>query len=246
MEQTRGRFIFLCLALVLEAGARPEGKLLFGFGLFLLVLIHAREWRQSWPRIAIMFAVALVTHFSTKTAQGGLLLYTSVARLTPTDLKVAPDFDSYISPLRTDLQQRWERYPSFPTVPDRKTLAAAVKKYMEDRPEVPDPGGHGDVNKYCLRLASETCVRNLPYLPVLVYHKFRYTASFPSGSYFNHDELFKRQREAFTQSNGLGARLSKGLTGKRMTTNDELNTFIEQNYGEVLWFNRWTEMWSKV
>ena len=36
-----------------------------------------------------------------------------------------------------------KRYPSFPTVPDRKSCAAAVKRYMEDRPEVPDPAAMG-------------------------------------------------------------------------------------------------------
>ncbi len=242
MEQTRGHFIFLCVALVLEAGARPEGKLLFGFGLFLLFLIHFRELRKWWPRIAIMAVLAFLTHLGTKTAQGGLLLYTSVVRFTPKDLKIAPGFEPYVAPLREDLQKRWDEYPQFPGVPDRKALAAAVKEYMLANGM--KAGTHSKVNEYCSKLAAETCLRNLPELPILVYHKFRYTATQPSGSFFDESELFKRQRAAFTESDGLGARLSRGLTGKRMETEAELNAFIDQNYGNVSWFNDWTTKWS--
>ena len=74
--------MFLCAALFLEAGARPEGKLLFCFGLLLVLLVHRRELRTAWYWPAIMLAVAFGTHSMTKTSQAGLLLYTSVARLT--------------------------------------------------------------------------------------------------------------------------------------------------------------------
>ena len=114
-ERSQRRFVFLCVALVLEAGARPEGKLLFGFGLFLLVLLHAREWRLAWRRFAVMGVLAIGLHFVTKTSQAGLLLYTSVARFTPTDLKCAPGFDPYIAPIRASLQQKWvDRESHFP------------------------------------------------------------------------------------------------------------------------------------
>jgi hypothetical protein len=52
-KQSLARFAFLCVTLFLEAGARPEGKLLFGFTLLLLLLLHFRELRPMWPRFAI-------------------------------------------------------------------------------------------------------------------------------------------------------------------------------------------------
>jgi len=58
-RQTWWRFALLNLALVLVAGARPEGKLLFGFGLLLVALAHGRDWRAGGVRVAILAAVAL-------------------------------------------------------------------------------------------------------------------------------------------------------------------------------------------
>lgn len=132
LDQSRGRFYFLLAALFLESGARPEGKLLFGFALLLVVLIHWRGWRSAWPRFAILVALAIVTNLVTKTSQAGLLLYTSVARLTPTELKAAPGFDPYIAPVRTELQRRWELRPSFPKVRDRRAVNDAVERYLKD------------------------------------------------------------------------------------------------------------------
>src|SRR3954471_21545640 len=87
LRQNWERFALFCFALALEASARPEGKLLFGFGFLLLALVHFRQYRRDWRRFAILFAVALVMHFATRTGQAGLLLYTSVARMTPHELK---------------------------------------------------------------------------------------------------------------------------------------------------------------
>ncbi len=244
LAQTRGRLVFLCVALVLEAGARPEGKLLFGFGILLVALLHIRAWRTEWLRPAIVLALALFIHFQTKTSQAGLLLYTSVARITPAALRCAPGFETYIGPLQSDLQQRWKERPSFPKVRDRRIVAAAVQSYLEDHPEIHT--GKSDkrsVDSFCLKLASETCRRNLGYLPVHVYHKFRYAASdAPSGLLTNY-WLFEKQREAYLNRMDLTLRLSKKLTGIAMSSEQELNAFVDRTYAEVPWFNAYSDQW---
>src|SRR4051794_29258216 len=83
----------------------------------------------------------------TQTSQAGLPLYTSMARLTPTELSCAPGFDPFIEPLRTDLQKRWAEKPSFPKVRDRRLVSAAVEGYLDRKsksrsssePELKDP-----------------------------------------------------------------------------------------------------------
>lgn len=246
LEQTRARFVFLCVALFLEAGARPEGKLLFGFGLFFLALLHWREWRTQWPRFAVMLAVAIITHFATKTAQAPLLLYTSVARLTPPQLKSAPGFDPYIAPVRDDLNARWNERVQFPRVRDRRAVAAAVEKYLDENPGRGGTGSHASVNKFCLRLALETCARNITYLPEHVYHKFRFVANEAPSERLDNAKLFEKQREAYIDQLPLVERMAKRLTGTTLAGADDVNRFIDTHYGAVPWFNAWRDRWLRA
>ena len=240
---TRGRFILLCVTLVLEAGARPEGKLLFGFGLFLLLLVHWRSLGLDWRRMAIMAVVGLVTHLVTKTSQAGLLLYTSVARLTPAALKSAPGFDAYIAPIRADLQRRWLERPQFPRVRDRKAIAEAVERYLKDDAARGQLKRQSDVNKFCMKLARETCVRNLSALPSLALTKFRLVATESPAGRLDNEMLFDKQREAFVDSLDRTLRLSLGLTGVKLQNAGEVHGWIDKHYGEVRWFNSLTDRW---
>ena len=246
LEQSRARFAFLLSALVLEAGARPEGKLLFGFGIFLVLLLHWRAWREMWPRFAAIVVLAVVTALLTKTVQTGLLLYTSVARLTPAELQCAPGFEPYIAPIRADLQRRWEERPQFPRVRDRRAISEAVEKYLDDHPERRSSTKRRSVDAFCLKLAKETCLRNFGYLPVHVYHKFRAVSNEAPSSLFDNPALFDKQREAFLDSRERVFALSRGLTGEPLQTEVELRRFIETHYGEVPWFNAWTARWLKI
>lgn len=243
-QQTKGRFVAFCVALVLEAGGRPEGKLLFGFGLFLLALLHWKEWRASWPRLAIMLVVGIVTHFCTKTSQAGLLLYTSVARLTPTKLTCAPGFDPYINEIRTDLQQRWAQRPSFPRVRDRRTIAAAVDKYLKEKGT--GATKHEEVNAFCLKLAKETCLRSVSSLPSLALTKFRAVANESPAGKLDNALLFTKQREALNGSMERFLRLSNGLIGHEVKDAAEANQWLDTHYGEVPWFNWLDETWLAV
>lgn len=243
LARTWERFAFLAVALVLEAGTRPEGKLIFGFGLFLVAILHARTWRVDWPRFAILLVVALVTAKLTKTVQTGLLLYTSVVRLTPTELKCAPGFEPYIAPLRADLQARWEERPQFPKVRDRRAVAAAVESYLNDLKKGDKNVKRTGVDAFCLKLAKETCLRNFGYLPTHIYHKFRIVSNEAPSLFFDNDMLFDKQREAYIGSLDRTLRLSRGLTGRAMTTEAELQQFIDTHYGAVPWFNAWQQHW---
>lgn len=237
-QPSRPRFIAFCTALVLEAGARPEGKLLFGFGLLLVVLVNWRWLRAMWRQPAAMLAVALVTHLCTKTSQAGLLLYTSVARITPAELKCAPGFDPYIAPIRADLQQRWEARPQFPRVRDRKAIAAAVERYLKENSSVGTAKRQSDVNKFCLKLARETCLKNLSALPGLALTKFRLVVTESPAGRFDNAMIFEKQREAFADNIERTLRLSRGLLGVALADEAALHRWIDTHYGEVPWFNQ--------
>ncbi|MEO8353130.1 MAG: hypothetical protein ABI680_15475 [Chthoniobacteraceae bacterium] len=242
----RKRFIFLCVALFLEAGARPEGKLLFLFGLLLVAMVHWRNWRRDWRQFAILFGLAVATHFMTKTSQAGLLLYTSVARMTPDQMWVAPGFIDYIRPVRDDLQARWLKRPSFPRVSDRREVAKAVRNYLRAKPEAVKFGSHTDVNAYCLRLAMETCLRNLSALPGHVIAKFRSVSNeAPIGTFDSH-WLFDKQREAFLDQQPRLARMEPRVTGHKLRTVEDINRFVDEHYCELPWFNQLHDRWLLV
>lgn len=240
---SRSRFAFLCVALVLVAGARPEGKLFFGFGLLLLALLHAREWRTVWGRLAVFAVVALFTHRATKTSQGGLLLYTAVARLTPTELRCAPGFDPSIAPIRATLQERWKERPQFPRVRERKAISAAVKEYLAQQEAGSHKVSHSESNQFCLQLARETCRRNLSELPGLALLKFRLKARDTPAGLFDRPLLFEKQRGTYLEDFDDLQVLGPGLLGVALPDEIVLHTWIDQHYAVVPWFNRLSVRW---
>ncbi len=243
LAPSRRRFIFLCVSLFFEAGARPEGKLLFGFGIFLVVLLHARAWRTEWRRVAIIAVLALVTHLVTRTGQAGLLLYTSVARMTPTELRCAPGFDPYIASIRTDLQTRWTEQLAFPKVRDRRAVTVAVTQYLKESPDFADPKKHLSHNSFCLRLAMETCRRNIFALPEHVYRKFRAVALASPAGALDEEWLFDMQRQGLLGNVPLVTRLGRGLTGRTIASVEDINTFVDTSYREIPWFNSLNTGW---
>ena len=245
LAQTRARFVFLLLALYLEAAARPEGKLLFAFGILLVVCLHARNWRTSWMRVAAVLLLALGMHFITKTRQGGLLLYTSVARFTPADLKCAPGFEPYIAPLRAELQERWHTYRTFPRVRDRKAISAAVERYLREQRGVTSRLNR-EVEALCLAMARETCQRNLFRLPGHALAKFHAVATEAPNDLFDRHILLEKQREALQAAGKRTVRLARGLTGQPLPDAAAIDQFVQSNYREVPWFNRWQQLWLAV
>lgn len=246
LDPSRRRCAFLLVALFLEAGARPEGKLLFLFGLLLVALVHRRTPQIALRRLALLAVVGLVAHVATRTSQAGLLLYTSVVKLTPAELRCAPGFEPYIAPIREDLQQRWAVKPNFPRVRDRRAVAAAVESYLKDHPDRGTVSKHVDVNTFCFKLAVETCARNLPALPAHVLQKFRFVATESPAARLDNDALFEKQREAYLDQLPLVMRLSRGLCGHLIANETELQQFIDAHYHEVPWFNALSDRWLAI
>ena len=244
--QTLPRFVLLCVALFLVAGARPEGKLLFGFGLLMLAWVHWGEWRLHRVRLAVFLALAVLTHFKTKTSQAGLLLYTSLARFTPSELKCAPGFDPFIGTIRADLLERWSEKPSFPKVRDRRAIADAVARYLKERPEFAGSDSHSSVNSFCLKLAMETLRRNFFAMPAHAFSKFRIVANESPSGRLDNDWLFEKQREAYLGEMEDISRLSVGLFGQKIATPAEMNAFLDTHYGEVRWFNALSDAWLRA
>lgn len=243
LRQSRARFAFLCVALVLLAGSRPEGKLLFGFAFLLLAMLHWRGWRVAWVRFAILLVLAAVTHLATRSGQSGLLLYTSVARMTPTELRCAPGFDPYIAPIRSELARRWQADRAFPQAADRRVVAGAVQQYLKAR----NPhahAGHDETNEFCLKLARETCLKNVFHLPDYFYEKFRYTSREPTFAFLDRNWVFDRQKKAFHSRLTGPEGISSRITGAETTSDEAYAAFLQQHYRDIPWFNSLANTWN--
>ena len=245
LRQSHGHYAFLCVALFLEAGSRPEGKLLFGFAFLLLTLMHWGKWRAAWLRFVIMVLLALGTFSITHTAQAGLLLYTSVARMTPASLKCAPGFETFIAPVRAELQKRWDYDLSFPRVADRRAVSEAVESYLKSRaPNSKHLPSHEETNAFCMRLAKETCLRNFFNLPEYFYQKFRFTVREPSYGMLDQRWLFERQKATFFGHPKMMSVLSARIAGVEIRDDEEYAKFLDQHYREIGWFNRLADTWN--
>ncbi len=246
LDRSWTRFAFLCLSLFVLAGSRPEGKLLFGFAFLLLLLLHWRRWHTDWVRVAILLVLAVATHLVTRTGQAGLLLYTSVVRLTPTELKCAPGFEPFIAPIRAEMQRRWDNEFNFPKVGERRLVAAAVDSYWEKLHPGAEPISHDEANALCLQMAKETCRKNFFKLPAYAYQKFRFATREPAFGVFDRHWVYERQEAAYAANLRLAYSLSREITGTRMNDEAAYSAFVHAHYHEVPWFTGFADRWHNA
>jgi hypothetical protein len=220
---------------------------MFAFGIALVTITLWRERAMFRKALLIIVLLAIGTHFITRTDQAGLLLYTSVVHLTPAHLKSAPGFENYIAPLQQRMLARWQKFPAFGRVPDRKEIAAQVNAYLRDHRDKGTPGRDQDVNSFCKKLAYETCLHALPKLPMLAYYKFRNSAAEATSTGFEDYWLIKRQMAAFTDDVDMTASLSKWLTGRELKTQEEIEQWVREHYvaARVEWFNKFHTAWHQ-
>jgi hypothetical protein len=243
LAPTSRRFAFLCAALFLEAGARPEGKLLFGFAALLLALVHWPRWRAAARRFALLLALGVVTHFLTRTGQGGLLLYTSVAWLTPLEPRCAPGFEAHFAPVRAELEQRRREGNPFPGARQRGAIMAAMKSYLAAQP-APDGGKRPNPEEMCQRLARETILRNPEKMPGWLLQKFARTAAEAASGALDAEWLGQRQEEAMLGEPEMLARMAPRLYGVALDA-AAVPDFLRRHYEPVEWFNAWREVWTR-
>ncbi|MEA3187711.1 MAG: hypothetical protein QOD99_1541 [Chthoniobacter sp.] len=245
LRQTRGTLVFLCAALVLISGARPEGKLLFGFALFLVTLLYWGRWREGGKVLGILAVVGVATHFLTRTTQAGLLIYTSVAYLTPDHVSSAPGFAEYFRPTQEKLIEGWEKGMRFAKAHERKIISEVCGRYIKEHPEVKKFQGHGGVSKLGKTLAQATFLHSPLEILKLGYWKFRYVSGEPTNGQFTDYWLRKRQFDVMFGSARIFDSLAERLTGTALTTKEETTEWVKAHYvpERLEWFNRYDTRW---
>lgn len=227
-------FAILCLGVFLAAGARPEGKLFFGFGLLLVAVGFWGRWKEWAAAMALFLALAAITTKLTSTSQPGLLIYTSLVHWTPDQPKAAPGISPYVAPVQIRVGLEWEERHAFATSDDRKELSKAVSRYLKDRKK---PAGTTETNALAKKLGLETLLRNWPFIPYFSFVKFRASAAIPPGEAFDEHWLRQEQMAAYGDDPRTTEVLARGLIGEARTAR-EMVAFAEKEFdpARVAWF----------
>ncbi|MEI8233670.1 MAG: hypothetical protein WCH57_03180 [Verrucomicrobiota bacterium] len=237
-------FVFLCVALVLEAGARPEGKLFFAFGFALVFLAAWPQWRKALRPLGILLLVALPTHFATRTSQAGLMLYTSLLRIAPEASHVAPGVEPYTAQLRGSMVQAWQLHPSFPKASRRQVLLKALQNYLRDHNQ---PYTNRNAEALCKRLGMEVCLRRPLQLPDLMLHKWKSTAHrSPSEDLEAINAQTTRQDRAVENAQPGLWHNARALTGRSFASEEETTAFFHSidTGAKAAWLNRLAKRWN--
>jgi hypothetical protein len=206
---SRWTFALLLGALLLTAGARPEGKLYVCFCLLLVLLIHWGAWKKRllYGAIALIFCTG--TWLSSRNTQAGILLYATVLPLAPDVPGSAPGFATWIDPLRK------ERIAAGTLVPDNlpsveKKISTISRRYLQSIGDRRTP-----YNRFCQRLAVEAALHRPFLLPVIALNKALLASHYPVSGDFGPIWMQDKQVESCTYKDWM-VRLMPRLAGPRL------------------------------
>jgi len=235
---TETHFKLLLLALFFVAAARPEGRLMLGFGFFLLVLVDWGNWKILPRRLAWMIGITCITLPLTKTGQAGQLLYATVLPLAPDTSTVDPGFGETVRPLRDELRARQDGMMKLQGL--EQSLTDMTGEYLEAKGVV-DP----DTNDFCEKLAIEACLHQPWALPGLARRKFLLSAKGPVSIGYDEPRLQEKLNIGFNRKNMLGV-LAKGLTGRELSDTPAVEAFVKDHYHPMPWFAFLDESWQRL
>ncbi|MDR3402929.1 MAG: hypothetical protein P4L99_10570 [Chthoniobacter sp.] len=236
-QPTRRHFILVLVALFFTAAARPEGRLLLGFGFPLLVFVQWGQWKVLWPRLAWLTGVVIVTLIVTTTHQAGQLLYATVISLAPDESKVDPEFGRMVLPLRDEVRSLYGGVPK-KLQGLEKRLSDMSDVYLKSKGEK-DPDG----NSLCQKMAIEACLNHPGALPGLAARKFLLAVKFPASVGYDEPRLSKKLNIGFNRKGQLDT-LSKGLVGQELKDTAAVADFVREHYHPMLWYRSIDRAWE--
>jgi hypothetical protein len=244
-RQSPGRFALLLAALIFTAGARPEGRLFFAFGILLAALVLWGQWRRLGACAGVMLAVALAGALIVRQSTAPQLLYASLIQLAPDHSRLVPGIEPYILPLRDKVRAE--------STGDPLQLVKVSKQLRDDI----DPYLWTQIrNKHLYYKVLNRTLRNLCLDAILAhpiesfgipFEKFRLAVDSWSAYQFSAQALGKNQLDAYTaqKDKSIYEALGKGLTGNTIDPAGE-QAFVESHYRpeRLAWFGKYQAVWN--
>jgi hypothetical protein len=246
-SQTWARFALLLAALVFTAGARPEGRLFFAFGLLLAVLVLWGNWRRLAISMAAMIAVALAGALLVRQSTAPQLLYASLIQLAPDKSRLMPGVEWYITPLRDKVRKESSGDP-LQLVKVSKEIRDAIDPYLWTQLR-----SRKLYYKVLNRTLRNLCLDAIMAHPVealgIPVEKFRLAVDSWSAYQFSEQALHKNQIDAYNadKDKPMFAALSGGLTGKTLDQAG-IQLFVMTNYdpNAVSWLGDMQRGWNEA
>ncbi len=236
--RSRVCFALLLLALFLTAGARPEGRLLLGFGFLLVGLVEWTGKKTLLIRLAVLAVLSAVTLAITRTGQAGQLLYATVLPLAPDESKVDPGFGRIVRSLRDEVRAHEGSLSHLQGLEQKLTDMSG--DYLKSQ-GVTNP----DTNAFCQKLAFEACLRHPWALPELAARKFLLATPGPVSIGYDEPRLQEKLNIGFNRKGRLEI-LSRDLTGLQLRDEQEVSAFVAAHYHSMPWFSYLDERWQSL
>ncbi len=244
-RQTRARFWVILAALVCTAGARPEGRLFFAFGIGLAVLVLWGQWRPMGLAIAGMLAVMVAGAMIVRQSTAPQLLYASVVQLAPDHSRLVPGIDPYIIPLRDKVRAQWSGDP-LQLVKVSKEIRDDIDPYLWER----SPNNHVYyklLNKTLRNLCLDALLAHPREALRIPIEKFRLAVDSWSAYQFNENALHRNQVDAYeaAKDKAMFSELEKGLTGEALD-DAGMRTFVAAHYdpARLAWLGKLQGAWN--
>ena len=244
-RQSRGRFALLLAALVCAAGARPEGRLFFAFGLLLAALVLWGQWRRLGKCAGAMLAVALAGALIVRQSTAPQLLYASLIQLAPDKSRLLPGVEPYIIPLRDQVRAQSAGDP-MQLVKVSKKVRDAIDPYLWTRARN-DHMYYKELNRTLRDLCLDAILAHPVKAAGIPLQKFRLAADSWSAYQFNDQALHRNQVDAYLADKWMFEALGKGLTG-RMLDKAAMQDFVQTRYRpeRVAWLGRLQAAWNNA
>ena len=244
-NQSAGRFGLLLAALICTAGARPEGRLFFAFGILLAVLVLWGQWPRLGKCAGAMLAVALAVALIVRQSTAPQLLYASLIQLAPDQSRLLPGVEPYIIPLRDQVRAESSGDP-LQLVKVSKKVRDAIDPYLW----LTARDSH-TYYKELNRTLRNLCLEALMAHPVeamgIPLQKFRTAIDSWSAYRFTDQALHRNQVNAYLSDKWMFEELGKGMTGRTLDA-AEMQDFVQTRYRpeRVVWLSRFQGMWTSA
>ena len=247
LDQSRPRFFLLLAALVCAAGARPEGRLFFAFGLLLATLVLWGRWRRLGRCAGAMLAVAIAGALVVRQSTAPQLLYASLIQLAPDHSRFVPGIDASIIPLRDQVRAQSGGDP-LQLVKVSKQIRDAIEPYL--RSISPNKQAYYlNLNRTLRNLCLDALLAHPVQAIGIPFQKFRTAIDSWSAYRFTAQALQKNQLAAYQSGKDqrMYLDLVKGLTGAKLDS-PGIQAFIKSHYqaGNVAWLGILQGAWNNA
>lgn len=244
-NRTPTNFVLFFLMLVLLTGTRGEAKLLFLFGMLLVLLVLWGKWKQIGIYAGTMGIAAIIFQSVHESANAAPYLYASVIQFTPDHIRCDPELEPVILPLRDAFRTQWTDYPA-DTVKSVKVIQDAVKEYAARKIAVTGTGNSIALSNRLLKSLSAEALRNQP-LQVLLLPFTKFHLAIDSWSSGTFDKEYLHDKQSYACTRKPVQFLLRNLTHHDISKAG-VREFFEQHYSpeKVAWFVSYQNAWHEA